>query len=97
MRTYTAQMEALSRYRGKTSEQKVTVEHVHVHQGGQAIVGHVESHGRGVAGGAPETGDQPHAKAITHAPEPTLRCPDEERDAVPVAGDAERPVPATRR
>ena len=32
--------EALSRYRGK-GEQKMTVEHVHVHKGGQAIVGAV--------------------------------------------------------
>jgi hypothetical protein len=32
--------EALSRYRGK-AEQKMTVEHVHVHKGGQAIVGAV--------------------------------------------------------
>jgi len=32
-RTYVAQVEALSRYRGK-GQQKVTVEHVHVHPGG---------------------------------------------------------------
>jgi hypothetical protein len=32
-------MESLNRYRGKATEQKVTVEHVHVHDGGQAIVG----------------------------------------------------------
>ena len=40
-RTYTTLLEALNRHRGK-GQQKVTVEHVHVHQGGQAIVGHVE-------------------------------------------------------
>jgi hypothetical protein len=40
-RTYVALVEALNRHRGK-GQQKVTVEHVHVHQGGQAIVGHVE-------------------------------------------------------
>ena len=40
LRTFTAQMEALSRYRGK-GQQKMTVEHVHVHEGGQAIVGQV--------------------------------------------------------
>jgi hypothetical protein len=39
-RTFTAQMEALKRYRSK-GDQKVTVEHVHVHEGGQAIVGNV--------------------------------------------------------
>jgi hypothetical protein len=40
-RTYSTLLEALNRHRGK-GQQKVTVEHVHVHQGGQAIVGHVE-------------------------------------------------------
>jgi hypothetical protein len=39
-RTFTTQMEALKRYR-TGGQQKVTVEHVHVHEGGQAIVGHV--------------------------------------------------------
>lgn len=43
-RTFTAQMEALNKHRGK-GQQKVTVEHVHVHEGGQAIVGHVEGGG----------------------------------------------------
>lgn len=40
-RTFIAQIEALQKLRGKGG-QKVTVEHVHVHQGGQAIVGNVE-------------------------------------------------------
>ncbi len=44
-RTFAAQVEALRRYR-TGGEQKVTVEHVHVHQGGQAIVGNV-AHGPG--------------------------------------------------
>jgi hypothetical protein len=43
-RTFTAQMEALNRYRGK-GQQKMTVEHVHVHEGGQAIVGTVQGGG----------------------------------------------------
>ncbi|WP_442755875.1 HGGxSTG domain-containing protein [Methylocystis sp. JAN1] len=38
MRTFAAQIEALSRMR-RGGEQKVTVEHVHVHSGGQAVVG----------------------------------------------------------
>jgi len=37
-------LEALNKHRGK-GQQKVTVEHVHVHQGGQAIVGHVAQGG----------------------------------------------------
>src|SRR5256885_12904422 len=41
LRTFTAQVEALQRYRGK-GQQKVTVEHVHAHDGGQAIVGAVQ-------------------------------------------------------
>jgi hypothetical protein len=40
MRTFVIQTEALARYRGK-GEQKMVVEHVHVHRGGQAIVGPV--------------------------------------------------------
>jgi hypothetical protein len=40
-RTFTTQLEALSRYRGK-GQQRVIVEHVTVNQGGQAIVGSVE-------------------------------------------------------
>jgi hypothetical protein len=43
-RTYASLLEALNRHRGK-GQQKVTVEHVHVHQGGQAIVGHVAGGG----------------------------------------------------
>jgi hypothetical protein len=82
LRTYAAQLEALQRYRGK-GQQKVTVEHVHVHQVGQAIVGHVETT-RGV-GASSNTEERPRAKQLTHAPEPTLPCPNPEREAMPVA------------
>ena len=40
MRVYAAQMEALQRYRGK-GQQRMTVEHVHIHSGAQAVVGQV--------------------------------------------------------
>jgi hypothetical protein len=50
-RTWTALLEALNRYRGK-GQQKVTVEHVHVHNGGQAVVGTVETTGGGAHGKA---------------------------------------------
>src|SRR5918993_729582 len=60
-RTYTTLLEALNRHRGK-GQQKVTVEHVHVHSGGQAIVGAVETSG----GVASESRGQPHAKSISH-------------------------------
>jgi hypothetical protein len=45
-RTYATLLEALNRHRGK-GQQKVTVEHVHVHSGGQAVVGMVETPGGG--------------------------------------------------
>src|ERR1700737_2742658 len=45
-RTYATLMEALNRHRGKW-QQTVTVEHVHVHEGGQAIVGNGGGGGKG--------------------------------------------------
>jgi len=48
-RTFVAQVEALNRYRGK-GQQKVTVEHVHINKGGQAIVGAVNQKGGGGGG-----------------------------------------------
>jgi len=41
MALYTKQLAVLDKHRGK-GQQKVTVEHVNVHSGGQAIVGNVE-------------------------------------------------------
>jgi hypothetical protein len=84
-RTFTTQMEALKHYR-TGGQQRVTVEHVTVNAGGQAIVGAVEA-GGGVANGNQR---QPHAKQIAHAPVTPLRSQDETREPVPVAGDAER-------
>src|SRR5262245_60160025 len=79
-------IEALNRHRGK-GQQKVTVEHVTVNAGGQAIVGAVATPGgRGPA----ETKEQPHAltHAQPHAPGVPMRSPDETRELVPCAGDA---------
>ena len=76
-RTFATLLEALSRHRGK-GQQKVTVEHVHVHAGGQAIVGTVESPG---GGDRLKPEEQPHAKRITHAPEPAMRSPAARRKA----------------
>ncbi|MEM1066552.1 MAG: hypothetical protein AAGJ74_13715 [Pseudomonadota bacterium] len=42
MMTYTKLLETLNKHRGK-GHQKVTVEHVNVEPGGQAIVGHVDT------------------------------------------------------
>jgi hypothetical protein len=92
-RTFAGQLEALKRYR-TGGEQKVRVEHVHVHSGGQAVVGVVETSAGAVR---PKRQDQEHARQIVHAPQPPMRSADAERRPVPVAGDAERTVPDARR
>ena len=51
-RTFTNQLDALKRYR-TGGEQKVTVQHVSVSEGGQAIVGHVTHATRGSKAAAP--------------------------------------------
>jgi hypothetical protein len=66
-RTYSTLLEALNRHRGK-GQQKVTVEHVHVHEGGQAIVGNVTHPG----GGAPtKVEEQSHEAKSLAAPDGT--------------------------
>ena len=90
-RTTATLLEALNRHRGK-GQQKVTVEHVHVHQGGQAIVGSVETRG---GGGDKETRDQPHA--LEYAPGTPMPSPNTQRETVSVASDEERAVPDARR
>jgi hypothetical protein len=83
VRSFAALTDALNRHRGK-GQQLVRVEHVHVHPGGQAIVGAVT---QGGGGGHQESEDQPHAPgSIAHEPEPPLRCPDAQREALPVPG-----------
>ena len=49
LRVYQETTRALEKYRGRT-DQKITVEHVHVNAGGQAIVGNVNT------GGFPKNG-----------------------------------------
>jgi hypothetical protein len=88
-RTYATLLEALNRHRGK-GQQKVTVEHVHVHAGGQAVVGVVEKAG---GGDRAKLKDQPNALQIAHAPQLAMRRADADRELLPVAGDAERPLP----
>ena len=86
-RTFAAQVSALKEYRSK-GEQKMTVQHVHVAEGGQATVGNVNAPTEGV-GASKKSGDQPHAKQIEHAP--CVAMPREieaERVAVPSAGCA---------
>ena len=92
-RTFSELLDTLNRHRGK-GQQKVTVEHVHVHSGGQAVVGMLGPPG---GGDQPKLEDQSHAKQIAYAPQPPMWSADKEREPVPVAGDAERPLPDARR
>lgn len=98
LRTYTAQIEALAKVR-RGGEQNVTVKHVHVYEGGQAIVGNVTT---GKAGGHFDNGTQAHAltgtAALALSDGGSMLRQDQGRDAVPVAGgEWEGPVPDARR
>jgi len=46
MRLFSDQVEAMQKLKGQTVQQKVIVQHVHVNEGGQAIVGTVDARGR---------------------------------------------------
>jgi hypothetical protein len=92
-RTYASLLDALNRHRGK-GQQKVTVEHVHVHSGGQAIVGTVE---RPTPVNSSGTEGRSDARQIAHAPQPAMRSPNAEPEPVPSTSDAERPMSNARR
>ncbi len=68
-RTFAAQVAALKDYRSK-GEQKMTVQHVHVADGGQAIVGNVNTPNPQGGGAREKSGEQPHA--LGYAPGITL-------------------------
>jgi hypothetical protein len=90
-RTYATLLEALNHHRGK-GQQKVTVEHVHVHAGGQAVVGMIPPLG---GGDRPKSEDQPHA--LAHAPSTAMPSTHKTREPVPVALYEERSMPYARR
>jgi hypothetical protein len=82
-RTFATQMEALKRYR-TGGEQKVTVQHVTVSEGGQAIVGNVTQAAR-----------ETEADEATSSPPP---LPDAQKAPMAILGDrAPPPVPLKRR
>jgi hypothetical protein len=68
-RTFTGQVEALKKYRS-TGEQSIRVQHVNVSEGGQAIVGNVQTGG----GGELENGGQSHEPSHALAQRPALPC-----------------------
>jgi len=90
-RTFAMLLDALNRHRGK-GQQKVVVEHVHVHRGGQAVVGVVQTPGGGAHA---KLEGQPYA--IAHTPEPPVWSADAAGASVPIARDAERTLPDARR
>jgi hypothetical protein len=100
LRTFTAQTEALAKLK-RGGEQTVRVEHVHVHQGGEAIVG-VVSNRKVEGGGVDEKENQPYGtqdpRAITVAPGAALLGPNEIGHALPeTCGEGQETVPASRR
>ena len=84
-RTFAAQVEALKRYRSG-GEQKMTVQYVHVAEGGQAIVGNVNAPTQGV-GARKKSEDQPHALAYAPGVEMPRQI-ETERATVPIASGA---------
>lgn len=94
MRTFTAQAEALAKLRRK-GEQVVRV--VHVHPGGQAVVGDVHNHREG--GGGPITKIEGQSDATGNSRSGTaLPGPDPLGEALPVASRrGEEEVPHARR
>jgi hypothetical protein len=91
-RTFATQMEALKRYR-TGGEQKVTVQHVSVSEGGQAIVGNVtQSAARETAPEKPVNSPP----ALSHSKEPPMATIGEPT-RVPVASERGRKVPSRHR
>jgi hypothetical protein len=82
-RTFAAQVSALKEYRSK-GEQKMTVQHVNVGDGGQAVIGTINSPGRAVD---EKTGEQPHALGYAQGAQ-MPRVIETERATVPRAGSS---------
>jgi hypothetical protein len=96
LRTFTAQTEALAKVK-RGGEQTVRVEHVHVYQGGQAIVG-VMSARKGEGGGVDEKENQAYGtldpRTIAAAPGAALLGPNEIEDALSEAcGERQEALP----
>jgi hypothetical protein len=96
LRTFAMQMEVLANMR-RGGKQSMQIRHVHVHAGGQAVVGNVTSRLRAGGGGSKESVHRAHTQAITHAPVASLRGQNKEGQLVPAACDAEGTLPDARR
>ena len=88
-RTVTMLTERLDHHRGR-GQQQITVKHVTVNAD-QAVVGNINA-----GGGLPsQSKEQPHA--IAYAAGITMPSQNQAQQLMPIAGDAERPLPDARR
>jgi hypothetical protein len=91
LRTYTAQLETLKRYRS-AGEQRVVVQHQHVNVTADQAAVQVNgvTPDPGGRGAASKLEDQSHAsgvhRSVPHEPGAPLQCPDPARDTVPASG-----------
>jgi hypothetical protein len=97
-------LQTLDRHR-RGHKQSVQARDVHIHSGAQGVVGIINS-GKDGSGGqdrspmldsSSQSKSEHDAEHVAHAPDPTLRSPNAERELVPSAGDAERPMSDARR
>jgi hypothetical protein len=83
LRLFNEQLQALASLRGKIGQQRVTVEHVHVYEGGQAIVGAVDTPGGREMG----IEVRPHGRHVglnnQHQPREFRRCGAKTRPGTP--------------
>lgn len=95
-RTFAALAETLIRKRSG-GQQQIVVQHIHITADKAAVA--VDGQPRKVTGGTDENGSLSHdqAQQATHAPLASLRSTEQERQAVPVPSDAERPLLPSRR
>jgi hypothetical protein len=104
LRTYSAQLEALKRYRA-AGEQRVVVQHQHVNVSADAAAVQVnggvipDPGGRGAVSRSEEQSHAPAEPAsLAYEPGAPVRCADPARNTVPVAnGAGESSVPDARR
>jgi len=95
-RTFAAQVEALARLRGGAN-QTVRVDHVHVHEGGQAVVGNVNQPDGGRGRGRRSAKGQSHATARP-CDSPPMLGEDPAGNGVPLAsGEGEAALQDARR
>jgi hypothetical protein len=83
LRTYTAQIEALKRYRS-AGEQRVVVQHVNVMADQAAVQVNPMPTPQGEGDGS-KSKDQSHGQQLGHASEPAMRRPKPAGDVLPVA------------